>query len=272
MESGLTDRGYRLNCLQSNRIRDNRCPGVTQCREIANFIRGIGLARINMNKAIVGILVGALATGAMAQTYDAANDFSAANNPNGVWTFGYENTFAGAFNVSTNQASGSGIDSWRGNNVGDGNPGAYHNSLGTTVDIGTVEWDPNQLILHPGPSGEYSIARFTAPTTGLYTVSASFIGQDDGQGTTTDVHVLQNNVSVYDNLVLGFHNANSTSFTTTLTAGDTLDAAVGFGPNNNFGYDSTGVGFTIQAAPEPGTIAVLVLGGIGLLRKRRKQA
>jgi hypothetical protein len=57
-----------------------------------------------------------------------------------------------------------------------------------------------QLAFHPGPDGEYSIVRWTAPISGPVSLIALFTGLDDVGGTTTDVPVLLNGSSCVRNL------------------------------------------------------------------------
>lgn len=87
----------------------------------------------------------------------------------------------------------------------------------------------------PGPDGEYSVVRWTAPSAGLWDVSGEF----DGQGSTSsDVHILRNQHCVFSR---NLNNADTQVFTLTLSlhAGDTIDFAVGFGPDQNSDSDNT---------------------------------
>jgi hypothetical protein len=200
-----------------------------------------------------------------AVVYDAAADFSATNNPDGVWSFGSQfPTLGVGFNLSTASGSFLGFDYWSANpNVG--LPTANHNPTDSTITgWGTAVIEAGQLVLHPGPFGEYSVARFTAPASATYSFSASFVGQDNVLGTTTDVHLLKNSTPLFSGNVAGFHNTVSSGvFVMSLNAGDTLSAAVGFGANGNFSGDSTGVSFTVTAIPESAPILAMILVGLG---------
>jgi len=131
-------------------------------------------------------------------------------------------------------------------------PDAYprigKNDTGGLVVSGGAVFTNGQLVLAPGPSPDavYAIVRFTAPTTGLYNVGASFVGAEGSPGTTTDVHVLANGIPYFNGTISGY--GNGTSFTSpfpfTLNAGDTLDFVCGDG-GNGFQGDSTGFAATV---------------------------
>jgi hypothetical protein len=128
---------------------------------------------------------------------------------------------------------------------------------------------PGELIMHEAPSqndkfpvggdGAYAVIRFTAPTTGQFSLSAVFEGRETSPTpTTTDVHVLLNGVSLFDGAVNGFGPPSDQSFATTLAlhTGDRLDFAVGLG-NGSFLGDTTGLDATItNAVPEPSTFTM----------------
>ena len=143
-----------------------------------------------------------------AVTFNAANDFSDTTNPNGVWRYGFSNTLGGTFNFYTNNADPiypSTVDHWTETNSDTGVPSVFHNSTVNPISFFTVSLAPNQLAFHPGRLGEYSIVRWIAPQSGNYSLSTTFIGADI-VGTTTDVHVLQNNTSLFSSSVFGFGN------------------------------------------------------------------
>jgi hypothetical protein len=100
---------------------------------------------------------------------------------------------------------------------------------GSVLDMEGTTWAPGQLALHPGLNGEYSIVRWTAPTTGEYTISAVFTGI--APAATTDIHILHNGKSVYDSFINSQGNDNSVTYSKSLAIkkGDNIDAAVGPG-------------------------------------------
>jgi hypothetical protein len=89
----------------------------------------------------------------------------------------------------------------------------------------------------------------------------------DPHPTTTDLHVLLNNVSLFNAAISSFGVPVSFSLAGALAAGDRLDFVVGFGTDMDFGFDSTGLKANISfapsaAVPEPGS---LLLVGSGFL-------
>ena len=106
-------------------------------------------------------------------------------------------------------------------------------------------------------------------------MNASFIAldqSDSGPDTTTDVHVITtigNAVTSLDGSVVP---DQSFSTSVTLSAGDTIDFAVGYG-NGSYYNDSTGLKADVTATPEPGTFALLGIGGIliGFARRSSKR-
>ncbi len=180
--------------------------------------------------------------------YSAANDFSLASNPNDAWSYGYSNTLGGNLNlydVATVDARGfSGIDAWTSSAIGV-DPYVNHNRTNTDISWQTVKTPANSLGFHPGPSGQDSVVRWTAPSTTAIDLSVSFSGIDYVFPTSTDVHVLMNGTSLFDGTVSAF--GPGPTFTTSLSvaAGDAIDFVVGVGQNGNHQGDSTGLDATI---------------------------
>ena len=208
-------------------------------------------------------------------TFNAADDFSTTDNPNNSWQYGWSSTLGGNFNLSTRASNFTPtIDTWTDPET---HPGLYfyhggilHNSterVNTShPSAASIALPPNQLALHPGHHGEYSILRWIAPKTQTYSLSAVFSGLDYIGPTTTDVHILHNGTSLFSDLVNGFGVTSSKPFsvTPTIEAGDTIDFAVGYGANQTYWFDTTGIEATISAdepetIPEPNTLSGLAL-------------
>ncbi len=223
--------------------------------------------------------------------YDASADFSPADNPSpldgGVFSYGVETTLGSSFSLYTQTytQTGNGGGSLQGWGTSNGGPPALaKNTSGTTFNLtngSTITIAPDQLELHPGPNGEYSVLRFTAPTTSNFSFSGDFNGADS-HPTTTDVHVLLNNVSIADggiNVNGGGNTATLSSSSLALTKGQTLDFVVGYG-NGTYNYDSTGLyaKVTDLNAPVPeasttvslGLLLCLGLSGLVFSARRRK--
>jgi hypothetical protein len=211
--------------------------------------------------------------------FDVAADFSHADNPTGVWSYGWSLNLGSPFILSTDARVREGLDTWRGNRVVDGNPAAYHNGTGSSILLGgSALYESGQFGLHPGPGGEYGIVRWTAPASGTVAIDSVFVGQDLF-GTTTDAHILYNgSVAAFASLVEGFGDSSEvfSRIVMTVLLGDTIDFAVGFGRNRTYSNDSTGLEASITLdspltpIPEPGSIALMGSGLVGLYATLRR--
>jgi hypothetical protein len=216
--------------------------------------------------------------------YSAAGDFSIASNPNGVWSYGTTGTtLTGPLTLFADTKSGiGGIANWVGWEgtqpmFGDNFPLVGENvgtTTGTSADIVLL---PGELAEHPAPDGSYAVVRFTAPSSGVFSLDAVFEGrefQGTGPATSTDVHVLLDGVAIFNGAVLGFGPSSDQSFMTTLalTAGDRVDFSVGVGTDGSFLGDTTGPDATLNLAPEPSgfvlVLSALCLTGLSAARRR----
>lgn len=178
-------------------------------------------------------------------SYSAVNDFSATQN-SGTWKYGSKTISGSTFTAYPSNANlfGGGLDSW---SPGYCCPMVTRNATGTTYTYPgapSVVQPTDMLNLHPGPSGEKSVVRWTAPSAGTYFITGRFQGIDTG-GTTTDVTILHNSTSVFTGNINGHGNQSQFSITRTVVAGDTIDFQAGYGSNNSYGNDSTGLAATI---------------------------
>jgi hypothetical protein len=235
-------------------------------------------------------IVGFAASPSLALTFNAAADFSTTNNPNGVWRYGWSQTLGSVFNQlsQTDTVCDGKLNRWIGSfssNPYWDNPAVGHNNTGSTLNCGTGQLPGDEVLLHPGANGQYSILRWVAPETGTYSLSTKFAGADFVGPTTTDVHVLRNGISIFNDLVNGFGAASAKSFINTLSlnTGDIIDFAVGFGSNQTFWFDTTSVAATISTStptppasvPEPtSALSLLAFGvfGAGFLLRRKQPA
>ena len=133
-----------------------------------------------------------------------------------------------------------GLCSWSSSRLGGSDPCVTHNPTPNTRSMADIRWEPGRLAFHPGPKGEYSAVRFTAPQAGQYTVRATFLAID--KKTTTDVHVLHHGRSVFGGSIRAENDKKMSKYDNrlTLAKGDTLDFVVGWG-NGTHICDSTGL-------------------------------
>lgn len=183
-------------------------------------------------------------------TFDPGSQFF--SNPNGMWSYGWKTSRDGIFNLYTDYLrndSTAQTDRWYNNQIGI-DLGVLYNGTGTVCHLaGTTSFRPGKLVLHPGPNGEYSVLRWTAPVKGDFNVIVRFTGvsgYNGAQVTTTDVAVFKNGTRLYLGYINLNGNGNTSIFTTgfSINAGDTLDFIVGNG-NGSYYYDSTEVDVSI---------------------------
>ena len=219
-------------------------------------------ARVRLWIGIVVILSCFLPAQALAQMWNADADFSITSNPNEAWRYGFSFYLTPGYafifypgHQTFTEGTLAGLEVWQWGTL---DPSITHNPLDTDIvaDIGII-WPAHTCAFHPGPSGEDSIYRWTAPAAGDYRVSAVFwVGHQDY--CSTDVHVFKNGSSAANSVQLfagdidatTYGNNDSESFNATLSlnAGDTLDFAVGYGSDSDYAGDTTMVSITIQPA------------------------
>lgn len=130
---------------------------------------------------------------------------------------------------------------------GSGEPWVAVNATTSTICTAGITWPSGRLALHPGPMGELSAVRWTAPQSGTTEISGAFIGLAGRP--TTDVHILHNGHSLFDSCLNldGHPNTATLDQKVTVAKGDTLDFAVGTG-NKDFGGDTTALALVIRMA------------------------
>jgi hypothetical protein len=205
---------------------------------------------------------------ALAQTtFDLSADFSFQENPHKVWQYGYSATNSLApdqFRADTQSdrvdmqcdSTGS-IGFWHpAANKGPGPDYYPYVAYNTTKQsqVGCKGWAvrAGEVAMEASNTGQYSLVRFVAPVAGTYKVSARFEGIHYGLS-TTDVHVLHNDQSLFDADIDGyggdpaFHTVQGASPTTEysgqiqMKANDTITFAVGYGKNKTNSGDTTGL-------------------------------
>ena len=209
------------------------------------------------------MLLSAIATGigASAQVYDATADFSPTNNPNGTWSYGWSSTLGSTYNLDTVRSGGG----WTGPIV---------TNFGSFPYVQNNQ-DGVNLLMHPGPNGEYSVLRWTAPNSGMWRVDAIFSAYF--QGPTTDVHVLNNGTALFNGNITP-SSTSPFSQTIAVATGNTIDFAVGYGSDGGYSSDATLISAKIKqtSVPEPSSIPflgamTLVSGGLFFGARRRSR-
>jgi hypothetical protein len=244
----------------ANRVNTGREePMMIRLEKVRRFVPGVlaALVLIGAPQAEGGVL------------YDAAADFSISSNPNGAWMYGQSDSLGGPFSLYTQTTTGQfgnlSFYAWYSSEDGSTVPTVLKNVSSTNQQGQGANLDAGELALHPGQFGEYSIVRWVAPSDGTISLSALFQGRDNVGGTTTDVHILDDNVQLFGAEVTGFGIPSYQGFTDTIGvhAGDTIDFAVGYGSNGNYSFDTTGLDAQINftsAVPEPSSLVAGVIG------------
>src|SRR5262249_30598659 len=127
-------------------------------------------------------------------------------------------------------------------------PNVSHNPTANSVAAFDFVQRPYGAAFHPGPNGEFSIYRWTAPSTAEFAIHADFVGL--GGSSTTDLHVLVNGVSIFDGAIHGPGTTAAFDTTNTLAAGSTVDFAVG-PSTDGYAADTTGINARIVTAGCP---------------------
>jgi serine/threonine protein kinase len=184
-------------------------------------------------------------------TFNLATDFSATNNPNGAWSFGWLEQSNSVFNLYS-ISDGLSLNEWHGpfqNDNGITPPNVICNPTDEPITVSDTTWLPHQITFHPGAHGERSVIRWTSLFKGMASLDAAFEGRSGF--TTSGVEIYQNSTLLYSGAVKGKGAASRLSFTTNLmfNVGDTVDVRVNQG-NGDWSSDTTQIGVVITPAPQ----------------------
>jgi hypothetical protein len=179
----------------------------------------------------------------MTVTYNAADDFLIAANPNGVWTY-----LAGG-SVMSKSGTGGKIDppgvSWWWNGAQPLYSANVSAVTGSDLTWGSVEFEPGYL--HMDPEDQSSVVvRFTAPAAGTYVISGNFDAEDAYEA-GHPVQILDNGSVILSGTISGPGDSVPFDLTETLNEGDTIDFAVDTGSGGSF--LGTGLAATITTLP-----------------------
>jgi hypothetical protein len=161
------------------------------------------------------------------KTYDPAVDFSTTQNPNGVWKFGWSVGVAGELHLYKTCTD----SDWK--DLVILSLGCPHVGC-TTQD--SNDMPPHTMHMHPGPQAQFSHCVFTAAAGGLYDIHASFTAIATGG---PRAYVLHNGLLIGSGRLKQGKAWNFSSDSIDLEPGDTIDVAVGVGPDKVFFSDET---------------------------------
>ena len=194
--------------------------------------------------------------------------FSAINNPNGSWSYGYTPTSGGPIVLYTDTTPVFGQPGWRGGSCG----WVAANTSGADLRLGdSGVWPAGYLSLLPDNCGSLDVLRWTSPGAGTYQVSGFF--QNIDPASTITVHVFANGIPLLSSSALINSSAALTfDFSLFLAAGSVIDFAVDNGGNGS-SHDQVGLVANVNPVPEPGTLLLFATGLACTARWRsRKQS
>ena len=132
-----------------------------------------------------------------------------------------------------------------------------HNDSNESFSYRGATWAPGQLSLDPGPQGQYSVVRWTAPAKGEYKITAEFLGishtpvgvHASTPYTTVDMHILHEDNEIYNGFINIQDQGNVASYSGTIEVKerDKVDFIVGKGDDGPSG-DTTALELMITAS------------------------
>ena len=196
--------------------------------------------------------------------YDAVADFSIAANPNGQWSYLYDNgSGPQLLTHAVANYGATGVDAWVNGLSGSQAAATMKNTTASTVTIsGTVLLPPNLLNMDP-VINKSDITRWTAPSAGTWSISGLFQGVDIFEHSHT-VELLENSTTILlgPSTISSYGQKVTFSTDVTLAKGDTIDFIVhGATVYTNLG---TGLSATIQlsSVPEPSSIVLGIIASL----------
>ena len=197
--------------------------------------------------------------------FDPVRSFQTSSNPNFPWSFGWlqAGTIQPDFLTDADPGNGAFYPAPALNQgllnryqpSGSSHPAVLANtSYDFSDELGAggtwIRYSPRQLGWEPGPTGQYSVVRWTAEFAGRYALSMTATGADE-QPTSTEVFLYRNNDRIFPalvvppdlpeaNLVNSFRGDGiSVTRQLDLAAGDTIHWVLGWA--GDFTYDNTAV-------------------------------
>jgi len=142
-------------------------------------------------------------------------------------------------------------DQWFEPITSDPAPSVTHNATNNIINCGGaggIDLQPGELAFHPGINNEHSVIRWTAPMSGVFSVTSTFQGRDR-DGCSTDVHVFHNSLELYIATVSGTGIPQQVALSDLdVSAGDVIDFTVGYG-GNGYLNDTTAIDARIALRP-----------------------
>lgn len=185
-------------------------------------------------------------------------------NPNGVWSYGWEQTLTAPLTLY----NATRYDQWydASHTSGDYTPTVWKNN--DTVAHNNIV--PGEVSLHPGWDNSFSVVRWTAPVTGTVDISGHF---GAGDGGWMSYYIADNNVVLSGLQWLSDPGTEYFTFRRSVIQGETLDFIVGVPIGGGYGYGNTPLDVTLTASvPEPENLAMMLAGLAVLVPLARRRA
>ncbi|NJM52198.1 MAG: fibronectin type III domain-containing protein [Blastocatellia bacterium] len=180
--------------------------------------------------------------------------FSTQNHQFSMWQYGVKSSATSFTRYLHNGQVVNGVNAWS------ENPGgicctmvARNITAATLLYQGVINQPIDMLNLHPGVNGEKAAVRWTAQVSGFVRLQGRFEGIDIA-GTSSDGNIIKNGTSIWSNNINGYGAKANFDMVVQVNAGDVIDFAVGYGSNNTYYNDSTGVDINISPKLPPSGI------------------
>ena len=239
--------------------------------------------RLWLQRGAAALVLGAglnFSAASQAQTYDLVGDFGSSAFAYGSGTNG--SIFSAFTNTTFNCFGAAGVTC--DNNSNNGYPFVAKNNSGSSVTY----FNTNSLSFqsNSGGAGTDALIRFTAPSTGTYTISGFSSAEDPSGGQGQSISIFSSvggiSTSLYSTTVTGGYQVSNpfSNLTALLGAGDTITFGTGNGNGDNR-FKTSGIEATIQllptvvgAVPEPASWAMMIVGfgliGAGIRYRQRR--
>jgi hypothetical protein len=181
------------------------------------------------------------------EVWNLGDDFSATQNPNGLWSFGWREAPEQPLTLFTvNSPPPPHVcDLWWWWD-GQMNPGVWDNFHDYPYHcISTYDYPPHTTYFHPGPT-QHSVVRWTAPQDMTVQVDAHFVMWDLGSDI---VRVYANGTELFSATLSKLWQTADYATSLTVQSGDVIECAV---VPISYYYDTTQLNFTVKTAgPTP---------------------
>jgi hypothetical protein len=209
------------------------------------------------------------------RTYDVSGDFTIAANPNGVWSYGWKSSLAGAFApllYTATAGTQNGVPIQVRQLSSSQYPALLFNATtNTAINSAQEVYPPGALVLTPGADGfsqNFGAVRFQVPTGGggIHALECTVRSYLDGDlSGDADFHVVVNGVEVFGQfLAPTAGTAYTNSFN--LTDGDIIDLMVGRGADGHLNGTGLKIKATLNAqiicTPHPATATAVLSNGV----------